>query len=79
MTGASLLSSADLRGGGGEGGWDAGKDGDFLASKSGVDGLLGILKCLGDELLGRADVGLSVVRYVGVLESDKFNDFFGGD
>lgn len=32
----SRLSSPDLRGGGGEGGWEEGKDGDFLGSRRGV-------------------------------------------
>lgn len=45
----SRLSSPDLRGGGGEGGWDEGRGCDFVCSKRGVWGLLGILKCLGED------------------------------
>lgn len=46
----SRLSSPDLRGGGGEGGREGGSDGDFPGSKIGVCGLLGILKCLGEDV-----------------------------
>jgi len=54
LTSRSLLSSADLRGGGGDGGCDGVKRGDFRGSRTGVRGSkigvwgrLGILKPLG--------------------------------
>ncbi len=55
---ASRRSSADLRGGGGEGGLDAESLGDFPGSRRGVLGLLGILKCLGEDPPETADNGL---------------------
>jgi hypothetical protein len=59
---ASRLNSPDRRGGGGEGGLDAESLGDFPGSKRGVLGLLGILKCLGEDPPETADNGVSVVR-----------------
>ena len=67
----SLLSSAERRGGGGEGGWEALSRGDFRGSRTGVCGRLGILKVLaadGDALgpvsgltkLGRSPTAISV-------------------
>jgi hypothetical protein len=44
-----------------------------------VAGLLGILKCLGEERPEVADKGASVVRYDGVLDRTKFVGFLGGD
>lgn len=80
MIGGSRRNSPDLRGGGGEGGRDAGSLGDLPASKRGVDGRLGILKCLGDEPPGTADNGLSTERWDGVLDNVKVAFlFFGGD
>lgn len=46
----SRLCSPDLLGGGGEGGCEGGSEGDLPGSKRGVCGLLGILKCLGEEV-----------------------------
>jgi hypothetical protein len=54
---ASRRSSPDLRGGGGEGGLDAESWGDFPGSRRGVLGLLGILKCLGEDPPEAADNG----------------------
>jgi hypothetical protein len=59
---ASRRNSPDLLGGGGEGGLDAESLGDFPGSRRGVPGLLGILKCLGEELPETADKGVSVDR-----------------
>jgi len=59
---ASRLNSADRRGGGGEGGLDARSLGDFPGSRRGVLGLLGILKCLGEDPPETADNWVSVVR-----------------
>lgn len=50
LTAASRLSSPDLRGGGGDGGCDRGRDGDLAGSRLGVCGLLGILKGLGEDV-----------------------------
>jgi hypothetical protein len=50
LAAASRLSSADLRGGGGDGGRDDGKDGDLVGSTAGVWGLLGILKGFGEDV-----------------------------
>jgi hypothetical protein len=44
-----------------------------------VAGLLGILKCFGEDLPDEADNGVSVVRYDGVLDRVKFKGFLGGD
>lgn len=55
FAGASLRNSPDLLGGGGSGGCEAGEgdsNGGFRDSTSGVWGLLGILKCLGDAAPG---------------------------
>lgn len=80
VLGASRRYSPDLRCGGGEGGKDAGSLGDLPGSKRGVDGRLGILKCLGEEPADAADRGLSVERYAGVLDNVKFMFLlFGGD
>jgi hypothetical protein len=46
---ASRLNSPDLRGGGGDGGREEDREGVFICSKRGVWGLLGILKCLGED------------------------------
>ena len=54
----SLLISPDLLGGGGEGGGL----GDFLESRRGVLGRLGIRKCLGEEPPEDAERGASVDR-----------------
>jgi hypothetical protein len=62
MKEASRRNSPDLLGGGGEGGLDAESLGDFPGSKRGVPGLLGILKCLGEELPDTLDKGVSVDR-----------------
>lgn len=63
FAGASLRNSPDLLGGGGSGGCEAGEgdnNGGFRDSTSGVCGLLGILKCLGDATPGaEADIGVS--------------------
>lgn len=49
----SRFSSADRRGGGGDGGWDAAASlGDRPVSMSGVCGRLGILKDRGEEATG---------------------------
>jgi hypothetical protein len=57
----SLLTSPDLRGGGGDGGLDADNEGDLPAS-SGVLGRLGIRKCLGEEPPGLGEKEASVDR-----------------
>ena len=62
LNGASRLNSPDLLGGGGEGGLDAESFGDLPGSRRGVPGLLGILKCLGEEPPETADEGASVER-----------------
>lgn len=57
------IISPDLRGGGGDGGCDGVSEGDLLGSSRGVCGLLGIRKCLGEEVPEVADMGvLSVER-----------------
>jgi hypothetical protein len=58
----SRRSSPDLLGGGGDGGVEAESLGDFLGSRRGVPGLLGILKFLGEEVPETADKGVSVDR-----------------
>ena len=57
---ASRRNSPDLLGGGGEGGLEAESLGDLPGSSRGVPGLLGILKCLGEEPPETADDGTSV-------------------
>jgi len=57
---ASLRNSPDLLGGGGEGGLEAESLGDLPGSRRGVPGLLGILKCLGEDPPEAADDGASV-------------------
>ena len=74
------MCSPDLLGGGGEGGWDGESLGDLPGSKRGVFGLLGILKCFGEDVPEGADNGASVDRYEEVCERDKFETLFlGGD
>ena len=53
-----------------------------MSSKRGVWGLLGILKCRGDDPpeVEVADVGVSAERYAGVLDKVKLRLFpLGGD
>jgi hypothetical protein len=76
----SRLCSPDLLGGGGEGGCEGGRDGDLPGSKRGVFGLLGILKCLGEDDPDVADIGASVDRYEEVFVKAKFSTVvLGGD
>ena len=76
----SRLCSPDLLGGGGEGGCEGGRDGDLPGSKRGVFGLLGIRKCLGEDVPDVADNGASVDKYEEVVANDKFKTLFlGGD
>jgi hypothetical protein len=84
FAGASLRNSADLLGGGGSGGCEAEEgdnNGGFRGSTRGVWGLLGILKCLGDETPGaEADLGASTAkepREPGIVRLRLFD--FGGD
>lgn len=78
--GASRLCSPDLLGGGGDGGWDGGREGDLPGSRRGVCGLLGILKCLGEEDPEAADSGASVDKYEEAFARVKFRTLFlGGD
>ena len=78
--GSGLLNSPDLLGGGGEGGLDAESLGDLPGSNRGVLGLLGILKCRGEETPEAAERGSFVERYEGTLERLKFDvRDFGGD
>jgi hypothetical protein len=64
---ASRRNSPDLRGGGGDGGRERGRDGDLAGSKPGESDLLGILKCLGEDVTGDEAVIVSAERYDAVL------------
>jgi hypothetical protein len=78
----SLLCSPDLRGGGGEGGWDGDSERGLPGSRMGVCGLLGILKCLGEAVLPGVATGvcISVERYADGFPSVRFKVFaLGGD
>lgn len=76
----SRLCSPDLLGGGGEGGFDGGSEWDLPGSRRGVCGLLGILKCLGEEAPEVEDNGAPADKYGVVFDTVRFNTLFlGGD
>lgn len=59
---ASRRNSPDLRGGGGDGGRDRGREGDLAGSKPGESDLLGILNGLGEGVPGNEVAIVSAER-----------------
>jgi len=75
----SLLSSADRRGGGGDGGWEGTSLGDLRGSRIGVCGRLGILNCFECPPGEEGFMSESVCKKAGRSPTAISGPRFGGD